>query len=167
LSDLPLVLVVEDEYLLQADVEEALNNGGFAAKTVSSGEAALAFFTDGGAERYKALITDVQLTGTLDGWDVARRIREKEAAFPVIYITAYSPPSGQRAAFRTASSSQTVRFSAANHRPFNSPQHRPDDIKAATDRGFRTDGPILSPNAQFTHGKVAELFWIARAGRVR
>jgi DNA-binding response OmpR family regulator len=90
LSDQPLVLVVEDEYLLQTDVEEALNSGGFAAKTVSSGEAALTLFADGGAEKYKALITDVRLMGRLDGWDVARRIREKEAAFPVIYVTAYS-----------------------------------------------------------------------------
>jgi DNA-binding response OmpR family regulator len=66
LSDQPLVLVVEDEYLLQTDVEEALNSGGFAAKTVSSGEAALTLFADGGAEKYNALITDVRLSGGLD-----------------------------------------------------------------------------------------------------
>jgi DNA-binding response OmpR family regulator len=36
---------------------------------------------------YRALVTDVRLRG-VNGWEVARRIREKEPAFPVIYVTA-------------------------------------------------------------------------------
>lgn len=43
-----------------------------------------------GTKSYSALITDVHLGDGLNGWEVARRIREKEAGFPVIYITAYS-----------------------------------------------------------------------------
>jgi CheY-like chemotaxis protein len=89
-SDLPLVLVVEDGYLLRIDVEEALSNGGIATRAVSSGDEALALFADEGAQKYRALITDVRFIGTLDGWELARRIREMQAAFPVIYITAYS-----------------------------------------------------------------------------
>jgi len=35
------------------------------------------------------LVTDVGLGGNLIGWDVAKRISEKEPAFPVIYVTAH------------------------------------------------------------------------------
>jgi DNA-binding response OmpR family regulator len=87
--ELPSVLVIEDEYFLQADLEEVLTEAGFATEIVSSGEEALTLFI-GGAVNCKALVTDIHLRGRLSGWDVARRIREKETAFPVIYITAYS-----------------------------------------------------------------------------
>jgi DNA-binding response OmpR family regulator len=69
------------------DVERALVDGGFATEGVSSGEEAIAKFTDE-AKNYKALVTDVDLGhGRLNGWDVARRIREREPAFPVVYVT--------------------------------------------------------------------------------
>ena len=41
----------------------------------------------GDTKKYKILITDVRLQGALYGWDVARYVREKEPAFPVIYVT--------------------------------------------------------------------------------
>jgi two-component system, OmpR family, response regulator len=41
-------------------------------------------------KNYKVLVTDVNLGDGLNGWEVARRIREKEADFPVVYITASS-----------------------------------------------------------------------------
>ncbi|RXH42716.1 transcriptional regulator [Bradyrhizobium zhanjiangense] len=88
-NEVPLILVVEDEYLLRRDMEEILTGAGFAGDSFPSGETALASFMDN-AKTYKALITDVNLGDGLNGWEVARRIREKEAGFPVIYITAYS-----------------------------------------------------------------------------
>jgi DNA-binding response OmpR family regulator len=86
-TELSLILVIEDEYLVQKDVEAALAEGGFATEAVFSGEEALTLFM-GGVRNYSALITDVRLGGNLSGWDVAKRIREKEPAFPVIYVTA-------------------------------------------------------------------------------
>jgi CheY-like chemotaxis protein len=85
-SERPLVLVVEDEWYLKADLEKVLNDAGFATETVSSGEDALTLFL-GDTKKYKILITDVRLQGGLLGWDVARHVREKEPAFPVIYVT--------------------------------------------------------------------------------
>ncbi|MBR0944385.1 MULTISPECIES: response regulator [Bradyrhizobium] len=79
-------LVVEDEYPLQGLVEEALREGGFETAILSSGEEALTLFR-GRVAPYRALVTDVNLKGSLSGWDVARQIREMEAAFPVIYMT--------------------------------------------------------------------------------
>jgi DNA-binding response OmpR family regulator len=85
-SDALLVLVVEDEYPLQGLVEEALREGGFETAILSSGEEALTPFR-GKVAPYRALVTDVNLKGSLSGWEVARQIREMEAAFPVIYMT--------------------------------------------------------------------------------
>ena len=87
MTELPLILVIEDEYLVQRDVERALTDGGFATEAVFSGEEGLSLFM-GGTRNYSALVTDVRLGGNLNGWDVAKRIREKEPAFPVIYVTA-------------------------------------------------------------------------------
>jgi len=42
----------------------------------------------GGVKHPKALVADVRLAGRLTGWDVARRIREKDPSFPVVYVTA-------------------------------------------------------------------------------
>jgi DNA-binding response OmpR family regulator len=85
-SELPLILVVEDEYALQGVVEDALIEGGFESETLSSGEEALTLFK-GRIKEYRALVTDVNLKGHLNGWDVARQIREINPACPVIYMT--------------------------------------------------------------------------------
>jgi len=69
-DELPVILVIEDEYALQGIVEDALTEGGFATNIVSSGEEALTLF-NGGLKNYKALVTDVNLKGRLNGWEVA------------------------------------------------------------------------------------------------
>lgn len=89
MTELPLILVIEDEYLTCKDVEAALADGGFATEAVFSGEEALTLFM-GGVRNYRALVTDVRLGGNLTGWDVAKRIREKEPAFPDIYMTGHA-----------------------------------------------------------------------------
>lgn len=88
-SDVPLVLVVEDEYPLQGLVEEALREGGFDTAILSSGEEALTLFR-GKVAPYRALVTDVNLKGSLSGWEVAKQIREMAAGFPAIYMTGAS-----------------------------------------------------------------------------
>jgi DNA-binding response OmpR family regulator len=82
-----LVLAIEDEYLLHEETEKALTDGGFAVEIVFSGEEALTLFMRG-TKSYRALVTDVRLGVDLSGWDVAKRIREKEPTFPVTYLTA-------------------------------------------------------------------------------
>jgi bifunctional non-homologous end joining protein LigD len=36
---------------------------------------------------YRALVADVNLGGTMDGWAVAKHAREIDPAFPIIYMT--------------------------------------------------------------------------------
>ena len=86
LSELPLILVVEDEYPLQGVVEATLIDGGFETDILSSGEEALTLFR-GRVKNYRALVTDVSLKGTMSGWDVARQVREIDPQCPVIYMT--------------------------------------------------------------------------------
>ena len=86
----PMVLVIEDEFFLQADLEAALTDAGYGVEIVSSGEEALTLFM-GNSNIYRALVTDVRIAGRLDGWQVARRVREREATLPIIYVTGQSP----------------------------------------------------------------------------
>lgn len=85
-NELPVILVIEDEYPIQDVVEDALTEGGFAADILSSGEEALTLFR-GRVKNYKALVTDVALKGRLNGWEVAAQIRETDPGFPVIYMS--------------------------------------------------------------------------------
>lgn len=79
------VLVVEDDPDIQPILEETLADGGFEVTVATSGEEAIALLTAN--NDYRALVTDIGLPGSLDGWDVARRAREIEAAFPVVYMS--------------------------------------------------------------------------------
>jgi DNA-binding response OmpR family regulator len=85
-SELPLILVVEDEYALQGIVEDALTEGGFETEILSSGEEALTLFK-GRLKEYRALVTDVNLKGHLSGWEVAKQVREINPSCPIIYMT--------------------------------------------------------------------------------
>jgi len=84
--ELPIILVVEDDQLIQSLVEETLGDGGFETAIAASGEEALSLLQDHKG-KYRALVTDINLTGTMDGWEVARHAREIEPDFPVVYMS--------------------------------------------------------------------------------
>ncbi|MGY0572305.1 response regulator [Bradyrhizobium sp. RDM12] len=86
MSEQPSILIVEDEYLLQGVLEMALAEAGFMSDILASGEEAITVFIARG-KNHKALVTDVHLGGKLNGWDLARRMREKDPNLPVVYIT--------------------------------------------------------------------------------
>jgi CheY-like chemotaxis protein len=85
-QELPTILVVEDDPLLQGIVEDALDEGGFKFTTVGSAEEAVTLLK-GKETTYSALVTDINLRGSMDGWEVARTAREIDAAFPILYMT--------------------------------------------------------------------------------
>lgn len=85
-TELPTVLLIEDDDAIQAIVEDALTEGGFEVATVKTGEEAITLLK-GGLAVYRALVTDVNLLGRLDGWEVARAAREIDPHFPVVYMT--------------------------------------------------------------------------------
>ena len=80
------ILLVEDETIIQAMVEDALKEAGFAVTVASRGEEAIAMLMAPDAA-YRALVTDIDLADDITGWEVASRARQLNADFPVIYIT--------------------------------------------------------------------------------
>jgi len=84
-----VILVIEDAQSIQGIVEEALSDGGFEPAIAASGEEAVTLLK-GGSIKYRALVTDVNLLGRINGWEVAKRAREIDPNFPVVYMTGAS-----------------------------------------------------------------------------
>jgi DNA-binding response OmpR family regulator len=81
-----VVLIVEDEALIAEVVCENLKDGGYAVEMVDNAADAIARI-EGETATIQALITDVRLGDTMNGWDIARRARELVSDLPVIYMT--------------------------------------------------------------------------------
>ena len=84
-----IIFLVEDESSIQMVLEEALTEGGYSVVVARSGEEAIAMLDDQGAH-YRAMVTDVNLSDALTGWDVAKRAREINDVLPVVYMTGAS-----------------------------------------------------------------------------
>ena len=85
------ILLVEDEFLIAAMIEEPLVEGGFEVVPVGNGAKALAEL-DVDASRFRALVTDIRLGKGPDGWEIARRARELVPGIPVVYVSGDSAP---------------------------------------------------------------------------
>ncbi|UCF55618.1 MAG: response regulator [Bradyrhizobium sp.] len=83
---MPVILVVEDEEFLQSFVEDALREGGFEAAVASSGEEAVSLLKANNGQ-YRALVTDIDLKGKMDGSEVAQHAREIQPDFPIVYMS--------------------------------------------------------------------------------
>ena len=86
MADLLVIMVVEDDPAIQTLVEDALGDGGFEPAIAASGEEAVTLLR-GNRSHYRALVTDINLLGKIDGWEVAKQAREIDPAFPIIYMT--------------------------------------------------------------------------------
>ena len=86
MEDLPVILVVEDDEQIQTVVEDALTEGGFEPAIAPSGEEAVTLLR-GNKGNYRALVADIGLRGRMDGWEVAKRAREIDPEFPIVYMT--------------------------------------------------------------------------------
>ena len=76
------ILLVEDNELVTWAVEDDLTHAGWAFLSVPTGDAAIAEL-ELDAGRFIALLTDIQMPGHADGWDVARKSREIVPTIPV------------------------------------------------------------------------------------
>jgi DNA-binding response OmpR family regulator len=85
-SEMHIILVVEDDDMIQAIIEDALTDGGYEAATAPSGDDAITLLLRE-HETYRALVTDINLPGEADGWEVARRAREMRPDFPIVYMS--------------------------------------------------------------------------------
>ena len=81
-----LVLVIEDDPAVQVILDEALCEGGYEPALAASGEEAVTLLK-GRKLPYRVLVTDINLLGRIDGWQVAKQARELDPNFPVVYMT--------------------------------------------------------------------------------
>ena len=86
MTELPAILVIEDDEAIQDLVADALSEGGYEAATAKSGEEAVTLLKSG-LVTYRALVTDINLLGRFNGWEVARAAREVDPDFPVVYMS--------------------------------------------------------------------------------
>jgi DNA-binding response OmpR family regulator len=84
--DTLIIMVIEDDAEIQAIIDEALCDGGYEPALAASGEEAITLLR-GGQTKYRVLVTDIDLAGRIDGWEVARVAREIDPVFPIIYMT--------------------------------------------------------------------------------
>ncbi len=84
--DAPTLLYVEDDRLLSEVGIIAFEDAGFAVAFASTGAEAKSLIDERGLE-FRALITDIDLGGSPDGWEVAKHAREHFPEIPIIYVT--------------------------------------------------------------------------------
>jgi two-component system, response regulator PdtaR len=81
----PVVLVVEDDFLLRMDAVDIVRNAGFEAIEAANADQAIAIIE--ADPDIHIVFTDVQMPGTMDGLRLARFIRDR---WPPIKIVATS-----------------------------------------------------------------------------
>lgn len=80
------VLIIEDEKLLADSLKALLESKGFSVEAVYDGETGAEYAQTG---VYDLLILDVMMPG-MDGYQVARQVRSKRCATPILMLTAKS-----------------------------------------------------------------------------
>lgn len=137
------ILIVEDEPIIAADLEDRLQEMGYDVLQVcSSGEEALALVGKHPATPPDLVIMDVKLDGALDGIETAQMML-KSAAIPIIFLTSNTDD----ATFRRA---QAILPAAFLTKPF-----RGKDlwraIELAITRGIVPQATVTDANAGSAH----------------
>tara|TARA_B100001964_G_scaffold172811_1_gene190309 strand:- start:1019 stop:1405 length:387 start_codon:yes stop_codon:yes gene_type:complete len=81
------ILIVEDEYVAAANLEECLKTSGYiVTEIIADGETAIQKIEQ---DKPDLVLMDIKLNGKLNGVDVAAIVRSRFSV-PVIYLTAYT-----------------------------------------------------------------------------
>src|SRR6202167_3159141 len=81
----PVILIVEDEFLLRMDSAEVIENAGFEVVQAANADEAIAILT--ARPDIHVVFTDIQMPGSMDGLKLARFVRDR---WPPIKIIATS-----------------------------------------------------------------------------
>ena len=82
-----LVLVVDDEPVLRMLLAESLSDDGYRVEEASSGDKAWELVQRG--LRLDVLVTDVRMPGSIDGLELARRVRSTNNDVAIIVMSGY------------------------------------------------------------------------------
>jgi CheY-like chemotaxis protein len=81
----PMILIVEDEFLLRLDSAETIENAGFEVIQAANADEAIAILK--ARPDIHVVFTDIQMPGSMDGLKLARFVRDR---WPPIKIVATS-----------------------------------------------------------------------------
>jgi CheY-like chemotaxis protein len=80
----PIVLVVEDDALVRSDIVSEFDWQGWKVLDAPNGEQALTIAKD---NRLDIVVTDIQLGGPVNGWDVGEAVRDLWPDAVVVYMS--------------------------------------------------------------------------------
>jgi CheY-like chemotaxis protein len=83
----PAILVVEDEVLIRISVSDFLRNEGY--NVIEAGNAREALSALRAYANVALVLTDINMSGAMEGLDLIRKIRESYPAIKVIAASAY------------------------------------------------------------------------------
>jgi CheY-like chemotaxis protein len=95
-ADIVVILLVEDEIWVRLDVASCLEDAGYLVVEAGTGEAAIALCNSRTA--IDMVITDINLGGSANGWDVAEYFRTVRPDVPVVYTSEKSADAGRSVA---------------------------------------------------------------------
>jgi CheY-like chemotaxis protein len=84
----PTVLIAEDEFIIRLTIAEFLRDEGYDVIEAGNADEALDVFRSGIA--VDLLFTDVRMPGTMDGCELAQRVRAEWPSTPIIITSAYA-----------------------------------------------------------------------------
>jgi CheY-like chemotaxis protein len=84
------ILLVEDDALVSAMMQDALEYAGFEVTAVIAAEDALSLAAMD--VPLDLLMTDIELAGPMNGWELAEDMREMRGDIPIIYASAHVEP---------------------------------------------------------------------------
>jgi CheY-like chemotaxis protein len=83
-----LVLVIEDDVFIRTDIADGLRAAGYDVVESPTGEQALALCSPEIA--IDMVFTDINLGGSMTGWDVADHLRTERPDLPVLYTSSHA-----------------------------------------------------------------------------
>jgi CheY-like chemotaxis protein len=89
----PTVLIVEGEAPLRVAVSESLEDSGFETIKANTATTAVEILSDG--REVMAVLTDVKMTGPMDGLGLADWMREHTPKIPIVIASCYTLPRGE------------------------------------------------------------------------
>jgi DNA-binding response OmpR family regulator len=85
----PRIMIVDDEKDILAILKLGLETrGGFAVDTFNIAEVALQAFASHSPDYYDLVLTDIRMP-KMNGFELYRKIREKDMSIPIAFITAF------------------------------------------------------------------------------
>jgi two-component system, response regulator PdtaR len=83
------VLLVEDEPLILMDIEASLHESGYRVTSVTNADAALEIL---GSQKFDAVLTDIDMPGSMDGLQLAVFVRERWPPIEIIVMSGKNIP---------------------------------------------------------------------------